>query len=785
MMNSKDKVPAQVDLPRLQHAIMLQLCEVSFGPDLYTSPQIVSALERAIPMFVSMLNTMPAEKRHMKYALEIARQLGVDVRRMERSDERRMCFEAALVLVLSYFPEGFAVKYANASDLVANYPEFAEVEPPELLKLLNFRNMLSVALLLLPANHNRSHLLDVVTRLTEGRNVKYVTGSGAAIGTRRRVLIYQREGGVTPLARPPRREPADRTDNPPKKRVRNNSLVVASISQAEHKPLITSTLSPAPPTSIASAAKITSSVSSSRQAPIDMPASSQHRSGAAPSFMMPANPMVGQLPMGFSPHETLAQNPYNLPHSQYFAGNNGFPPQQMHHAAIQAQQRYQPQQYLFQQPPQYSGEPFHLNQHIFHAQQPPNISHYNCMMPQEYSCLNSLPLIQQQQLMHYQQFGSSPAPLFHVPFLPQASYLHALPSVAEPSNDSEFQVSFTQWLRDIWETSISSDQQGWAATQLLEDEDKDMDNKKEICSKRRTRDAYVNALELFLQLFLQVERCDVSQEVNCSKNSNNASSAASSPAPPDIPMPTLSVMELLGLFHAGALKDENPLRAEHLRSLGLFFCIKRCEADGLMDCYGENVTAEYMFAVQNYFMLQSKVSDRQQVPWQTFTCLQTAYARVMELYFRIISAVKMGLIKFRRSSWTELRDTLYLDYYKQQQKPQQLKQEQEEIFHSVPTSSGIYALLASAESLDDALIMVQGTNDLRESNVIPTTAAVFSGDNAQDFSVPDASVSQCLPAKDIDINSLVKEEAISCNERRAETNELNERYKLWTDKKVA
>ena len=57
----------------------------------------------------------------------------------------------------------------------------------------------------LPPKSKKAHLLDLVTRIVEGNNVKYITGSGETQATRRRVAIYELEGNITPLPRPPRR----------------------------------------------------------------------------------------------------------------------------------------------------------------------------------------------------------------------------------------------------------------------------------------------------------------------------------------------------------------------------------------------------------------------------------------------------------------------------------------------------------------------------------------------------------------------------------------------------
>lgn len=65
--------------------------------------------------------------------------------------------------------------------------------------------MMSVAILVLPPKSKKAHLLDLVTRIVEGNDIRYITGSGETAATRRRVAIYEIEGNITPLPRPPRR----------------------------------------------------------------------------------------------------------------------------------------------------------------------------------------------------------------------------------------------------------------------------------------------------------------------------------------------------------------------------------------------------------------------------------------------------------------------------------------------------------------------------------------------------------------------------------------------------
>ena len=49
---------------------------------------------------------------------------------------------------------------------------------------------------IIPSKWNKEHLLDIVTRLTEGKEVKYITGGGQTSATKRRVLVYESAGTI-------------------------------------------------------------------------------------------------------------------------------------------------------------------------------------------------------------------------------------------------------------------------------------------------------------------------------------------------------------------------------------------------------------------------------------------------------------------------------------------------------------------------------------------------------------------------------------------------------------
>lgn len=112
-------------------------------------------------------------------------------------------FQTCYVLVLSYHDHGQALLWPDVTTLKLNYPQFACCDETELNFLLKFRNMMRVALLIIPAYKHKQNLLRIAARL-EGSHNEYITGGGQKASVTRRVDIYEKEGGViSPKARAP------------------------------------------------------------------------------------------------------------------------------------------------------------------------------------------------------------------------------------------------------------------------------------------------------------------------------------------------------------------------------------------------------------------------------------------------------------------------------------------------------------------------------------------------------------------------------------------------------
>lgn len=96
----------------------------------------------------------------------------------------------------------------NVDELITNYPDFAQLaDKQELLYLLAFRNIIRIALLIIPPQGNKQLLLNIGGRL-EGSGNEYITGTGQKVSVTRRVAIYEQEGKVTCQKKKPKKNPS-------------------------------------------------------------------------------------------------------------------------------------------------------------------------------------------------------------------------------------------------------------------------------------------------------------------------------------------------------------------------------------------------------------------------------------------------------------------------------------------------------------------------------------------------------------------------------------------------
>lgn len=214
--------------------IFLHLTQISFGPDVYADADFLQKLRHALLRMSSAMTERQPTDVHIRIASSVAAEVlgSTNFSTLGKCSERRMCFEAGFILLYALRPEVQGLIVRDIKLLLKQYPEFEaeDVDEGELDLLLSYRNVMKIAQEVIPPRYNKRYLLDIVTRIAEGRNKTYVTGSGQTPATARRVLIYMRESGVTPLPRPPRRNlspitPNEKVAGAPRRRGRKRKVV--------------------------------------------------------------------------------------------------------------------------------------------------------------------------------------------------------------------------------------------------------------------------------------------------------------------------------------------------------------------------------------------------------------------------------------------------------------------------------------------------------------------------------------------------------------------------------
>lgn len=105
--------------------------------------------------------------------------------------EMNILFKCCYVLILSLREQ--ELLFRDVEELFTDYPEFVNLPAEELQKLLKFRNAIKISLQLIEARHHKGELLEIAGRLS-GKLV--TTGGSQTTETKRRVLVYEREGGL-------------------------------------------------------------------------------------------------------------------------------------------------------------------------------------------------------------------------------------------------------------------------------------------------------------------------------------------------------------------------------------------------------------------------------------------------------------------------------------------------------------------------------------------------------------------------------------------------------------
>ena len=194
------------------HNSIVEHLGFSFQADIVTQmkPYLLKSLKDLEDAVINddVTATPPSRmKKQIGFAKDVATKNGfAAMKTIKVEDERLLVFELVTIILLALHPEKCKCKYDDRESLLAVYPEFESIdESVELEKLRTFANFMNFTFYFITPKFNRQHIFNIVTRIAEGKDVKYVTGSGKTQSTANRVLIYNREGDIVPKPRPIRK----------------------------------------------------------------------------------------------------------------------------------------------------------------------------------------------------------------------------------------------------------------------------------------------------------------------------------------------------------------------------------------------------------------------------------------------------------------------------------------------------------------------------------------------------------------------------------------------------
>ena len=171
--------------------IVSHVCQISFGPVVIEDVKLIRSLWSALLQFEIRIDR--GDPINMRMAHEVASSLDINVNEMKSYDERRRCFEAALVLYLSTREEVLKLQWTDTSIFLKAYPEFLLIkDTKELELLLYFRNITKISLALLPHRNKKTYIIDLVSKIAEAKFPEAKFGSDRS-SSKNRIIIFEKE----------------------------------------------------------------------------------------------------------------------------------------------------------------------------------------------------------------------------------------------------------------------------------------------------------------------------------------------------------------------------------------------------------------------------------------------------------------------------------------------------------------------------------------------------------------------------------------------------------------
>lgn len=131
----------------------------------------------------------------------IAELAGIEIEAIHRESALGLALWVAWLQVTAQFMPRSDLKYQSVADFLAVYVCFVGYDDARREHLMHVANWMAYLLSKIPARKNKGFALQVVPKLLEGWQARYITGSGQSRATEDRVKIYEVEGDVLPIQR--------------------------------------------------------------------------------------------------------------------------------------------------------------------------------------------------------------------------------------------------------------------------------------------------------------------------------------------------------------------------------------------------------------------------------------------------------------------------------------------------------------------------------------------------------------------------------------------------------
>lgn len=99
----------------------------------------------------------------------------------------------------------FVTVDGSMEDFLERYPDLVDRIFVERERLRQTANWMVLAFHVLQPRNNKSFILNLIPKIVEGKNARYITGSGQTRATADRVNLFRLEGDCEKIRRPPRK----------------------------------------------------------------------------------------------------------------------------------------------------------------------------------------------------------------------------------------------------------------------------------------------------------------------------------------------------------------------------------------------------------------------------------------------------------------------------------------------------------------------------------------------------------------------------------------------------